>query len=195
MLSKALAATALSLVSCAVGSAQVIYEPVTSQYRIGDETFYYGGSNPRVFAYAEQRLGCFQDGHYTREGRAGVGYLHRNLIGRPDQTTFSDCRPYENAIVYGYTSVDARNDANANVPRYFRMADLLAAAVPAADGVGYVVPAMAPGTITIRTVRHAAPPATNPATNPATQPRPVLIFPKKLLDQPAATDKIVTLAR
>lgn len=183
MLYKALAAIGLSLLFPAVSHAQTVYEPVQSQYRAGDRTFYYGGSDPRVFEYARQRLGCLQDGRYTREGAYGVAYLRRGLVSEPAQYTFSDCAPYRNAIVFGYTSVDARNDAYANAPRFFRMADLLATAEPAADGIGVVVPALPrPGTIDIRPARRAAPP---PATAPATQAKPVLIIPKKLLEQKA----------
>ncbi|HEX8914492.1 MAG TPA: hypothetical protein VF796_19240 [Humisphaera sp.] len=183
MLYKALAAIGLSLLYAGISHAQVIYEPVQSQYRGGDRTFYYGGSNPRVFEYARNRLDRSRDGRHTGEGAYGVGYLRRGLVGEPAQYTFSDCAPYRNAIVFGYTSVDAGNDANANVPRFFRMADLLASAEPAADGLGVVVPAQPrPGTIDIRPSRQAAPP---PATAPATQAKPVLIIPKKLLEQKA----------
>ena len=192
MLRQAIAAVLLSAAFAAVSSAQVIYEPVRSQYRTANgETFYYGGSNPRVFEYARQRLECFSDWSYARVGRNDVGPIGR-LFSRPSQYTFSDCAPYRNAIVFGYTSVDARNDAYANVPPFFRMADLIESAVPARDGVGYVVPAQAPGTIDIRPSRPAA---TRPATGPATQPRPVLIIPKKDLEKAVEANKIVTDAR
>ena len=192
MLRQAIAAVLLSAAFAAVSSAQVIYEPVQSQYRTaGGETFYYGGSNPRVFEYARQRVECFDRASFARVAPYGVGYLHRGLIGRPPQYTVSDCAPYRNAIVFGYTSVDARNTAYANVPRFFRMADLLAMAVPAPDGVGVVVPAQAPGTIVVRPVL----PATRPATEPATQPKPVMIIPKKALEGAAEAGKILTDAR
>ena len=196
MLYKALAALVLSLLFCAVGAAQTIYEPVVSQYRAGDRYFYYGGSDARVIERAQRQLSCFQDSsRYTREGKPGVGLLHRGLIGEPYQYTYSDCKPYVNAVVYGYTSVDARNDAYANVPRFFRMADLHASAVVAPDGVGFVVPAQAPGTIDIRAYRRAVPPATRPSTEPSTQPKPVLIFPKKMLGPKPEPAKIVTDVR
>ena len=53
-----------------------------------------------------------------------MGYLHAGLIGRPAEYVYSDCRPGVNVSVYGYTSVDARNEAYANVPTYFRKRDL-----------------------------------------------------------------------
>jgi hypothetical protein len=181
---KILAAMVLSLGLCSASSAQVIYAPVQSQYQIGNCTFYYGGNNARVFQYAQAKLGELnkQESLYATwtEGRPGGNYLHRGLINEPRQTTFNDAAPYQNAIVYGYTSVDARNDAYANVPCFFRMADLRAQAVPAADGVGVVVPAQAAGTIDIHPTHRVA-----PATNPATQPKPVMIIPKKLLEKKA----------
>lgn len=180
MLYKASTAAALCLLLCSGASAQTVYEPVQSQYRVGDRSYYYGGSDPRAHDYARRRLACLDTGtRYLREGRFGVGLVRRGLIGEPPQYTVSDCAPYLNGIVYGYTSVDARNDAYASIPRFFRMADLAAAAVPAGDGVGVVVPAQAPGTIGIR---PSAPRAAPPASGPATRPTPVMIFPKKALE-------------
>ena len=55
-----------SRVACGVGvlafafllassaSAQIIYEPVQSQYNVGGTYYYYGGSNPLVHVYAAQ---------------------------------------------------------------------------------------------------------------------------------------------
>lgn len=180
---KLIAAMVLSFGLCSAASAQVIYAPVRSQYQVGNCTFYYGGSNPRVFEIAQQKLASFDERGSLyptwREGRPGGDYLHRGLINEPRQYTFSDAKPYVNAIVYGYTSVDARNDAYANTPRFFRMADLQASAVRAADGVGMVVPPQAPGTIDIHPSHRGA----GPSTSPSTQPKPVMIIPKKLLDR------------
>lgn len=187
---KAFVAAAVSVLGVVSAQAQVIYEPVQSQYQAGDRTFYYGGNNPRTIEYARRQLTCFQPGSGSQVGTYGVGYIRRGLIGEPPQYTVSDCAPYRNSIVFGYTSVDARNDAYANVPRFFRMADLQAAAVPASDGVGIVVPAQpsGTGTIDIRPARSAA-----PATRPAeTQPRPVLIIPKGMLQAKPAPGPIVS---
>ena len=177
MRKQAIIATLLSLLFAAISHAQVVYEPVQSQYRTEHATYYYGGSNPRVHAYARQKLECFYDGRSTREGVYDVGYLHKNLIGRPPQYVVSDCAPYLNAIIYGYTSVDARNEAYARVPRFFRMADLLTSAVASGDGMGVIVPAQARGTIDIHS--PSVSPATRPATGPASQPKAILIIPKK----------------
>jgi hypothetical protein len=197
-----------------VASAQVIYAPIQSQYKISypgrpDVTFYYGGSNPLVFERADQIASQNQWTRGTREGEYGVGLLHRGLIGRPPYLVFSDAAPLQNAAVYGMTPADARNEAYARAPRYFTKAGLLAAAVPAMeqehytkwtpDGVPangsrvWIVPAqgwpaagdMAPG-IEIRRARNGASsrPATGPGTIPASEPKPLLIIPKSLLEQP-----------
>jgi len=189
-------AVSVLLVSGSALSAAIIYEPVQSQYGC-QPRYYYGGSNPLNFAQGE-RLHCFYDKGYgyegsgasfstSREGRYGVNLLHFGLIGQAPYV-FSDCLPAGvNASVYGFTDVDARNDAYMNVPRYFVKKDLLRAAVP--DGAGnVVVPAQAqPGTIDIH-------PYVRPA--PATMPTPVLIIPKRLLDKPLKpADRTVADAR
>jgi hypothetical protein len=190
MFKQAIAATLLSVLFAAFSSAQVIYEPVQYQYRTPNgETFYYAGDNPRVFEYARQRLECFGGIQAYPTWLPGAGYLRRGLIGDPAQFTFSDCAPYRNAVVFGYTSVDVRNEAYARVPQFFRMSDLNAAAVPAADGIGMVVPAQARGTIDIR------PSGQRPATGPATTPKPILIIPKKALEQKSDPERTASARR
>ncbi|QOV89841.1 BTB/POZ domain-containing protein [Humisphaera borealis] len=190
MRKQAMFAALLSFLFAGLSHGQVVYEPVQSQYRTDRATYYYGGSNPRVHAYVRQTLECFHDARSTRQGVYGVGYLHANLIGRPPQYVASDCAPRRNVSVFGYTSVDARDEAYDRVPRYFRMADLMASAVAAADGLGVVVPAQAAGSIDIRA--SVQPPATRPATGPAAQPKAILIIPKKTS---AESVKAVTDAR
>ena len=221
---KALVSLALLFALSSAASAQVIYEPVQYQYRAraadGHElTFYYGGNNPRVFDYAD-RLACLGQGRTgVREGQYGVGYLHHGLIGSPPYRVFSDCAPYVNAAVYGFSPADARNEAYARVPRYFTKAQLLASAAPAAepqyfekatpDGIpangsrvliapaqGWPAPHAAAG-IEVRPYR-AAPgtrPSTAPAAQPAAEPRPLLIIPKRLLEQPKPADQSVVAAQ
>ena len=187
-----------------LATAAVIYEPV--QYQYGDNVrYYYGGNSPRVFAQGERlqsfyyQSGIVQGPYLSHEtsgigngygdvnNSGGVGYLHFGLIGQAPYV-YSDAIPYVNASVYGYTEVDARNDAYANVPRYFRMADL----VGVRDGAGNViVPAqgLPRGTIDI----HPAHPTTQPASRPSAQP--ILIIPKRLLDKPLHPNKSVADAR
>lgn len=193
---KALMAFGLSLLLTGVCSAQTVYEPVASQYRVGDRTFYYGGSDPRAVAYATRAVAGVGVGRSSREGRTGVAYLRSGLIGRPPEYVVSDALPLRNAVVYGYTSVDARNDAAASVPTFFRGSDLAAAAVPSPDGIGKVVPAQAVGAIDVRPWRGSPNKAPAPQTTlPATQPKPVLIIPKSLLSPSGGVDQGVVLAR
>lgn len=98
----------LSIFCCVVTAplafAQVIYEPVRFQY--GQKTvFYYGGHNPEIFARA----------------RANARLAEPTPLPPP---VYSDDHPLWNARIFGYTAADARNAANASVPRYFRKADL-----------------------------------------------------------------------
>ncbi len=176
---------ALSFMSLIVGGAargQVIYEPVRYQYGV-EQTFYYGGSDARVFERAAAAAGSGRRGVEPWSGRFGLSLLQTGLASRPP-SIYSDRFPFENAAIYGYTPSLARDEANANVPRYFRKADLLRSAIRAADGRSWVVPADAPasGSIDIRSARTAAP-AVRPAA-PATQPSPILIIPKSLLNRP-----------
>ena len=118
---------------CSSAFAQVIYyEPVRYQYDNGTEKYLYGGSDPAVHAAAGAYGGCARY-HY------GGANLHRfdggNSFNQPSpmyprERVYSDCVGTQDASYFGYTAADARNEAYANSARYFRKADLLAAAVP-----------------------------------------------------------------
>ena len=102
--------------------------------------------------------------------------VHYGLIGQPSYV-YSDCLPAGViASVYGFTDTDARNEAYANVPRYFVKKDLLRAAVSDGDG-NLVVPAQARPVPSIEIK-----PYVGPTTQPTTEP--ILIIPKRLLQQP-----------
>jgi len=180
-------------------SAQVFFEPV--QYQYGPTpTFYYGGSDPRVFAHASRSV--YNDdiaGPYGTRYFVGTRYYGPILRVRPP-AVFVDQYPYFDAALFHYTPADARNDANAAVPTYFRKIDLLRSAIPSGDGNTFVVPAQAPlpsaaGYIDIRPYHGPAgggtshpstgPATTAPATQPSDGPRPLLIIPKSLLQPPA----------
>ncbi len=116
--------------SLATGFGAIVYEPVQSQYQFQYSTgsgpvFYYGGSDPLVFQHAFD-VGC-------RDGKSTRGRQH---------AVYTDCFPYENAAIYGFGPGDARNRAYANVPRYFRKSELIAAAQVEPDG-SLVIPAQA----------------------------------------------------
>jgi hypothetical protein len=88
--------------------------------------------------------------------------------------------------VFGYLRVDAANDANANVPRYFRKADLDRASVELPDG-SRVIPPQA------RPVRLLGDDARAAATRPVIKPRAIIIIPKS---KPKSSDKLqVSVAR
>ena len=149
----------------ASASAQIVYEPVRYQYVTGPNgnTFYYGGSDPRMlhFAWTDTNVNPHQ-------------------VVTQGHCVYSDDVPRRNAFYFGWTAGDAYNEANQNVPRYWRKSDLLRSGHVDCSGA-FVVPANAPycgdGTIEIR-------PYMRPTTGPSTGPRPVIIIPKDLLDKP-----------
>jgi hypothetical protein len=173
----ALIAVVLACASQSFG--QVIYEPVRYQY--GEQNkFYYGGSDPRIIDYgygvrdAAGRYGRVHGFDFV----SGNIDTHREVSNEPEHV-YSDCLGYQNARVYGFTATDARNEAYANIPTYFRKSDLLRAAVPG-DGA-WVVPAQAqpiPANMGEPMVRIT--PAT---TRGAMLPKPLFIIPKKALEQ------------
>jgi len=109
------------LCGASAGIGQVIFEPV--QYQYGTVVkFYYGGSNPAIL------------GHGFSHGRTD---LNAQL-----PRVYTDRLGELNAALYGWTTADARNQAYASIPRYFRKADLLLCGVVQPDGT-IVVPAAA----------------------------------------------------
>ncbi len=137
---RCIAAVLMTLVSCSIASAQIIYEPVRYQYGDGDP-YYYGGSDPSVIGHAEQLRALDLRGNTHELDGLNRAYLHSRLTGQLTRI-FSDRIPYLNAAAYGFTVTDAANEAYENVPRYFRKGNLLAAAVVLSDGTR-VVPAQA----------------------------------------------------
>jgi hypothetical protein len=171
-------AVLLLLLACgwltAVASAQVFYEPVQYQYSAYGQTFYYGGHDPRVFDFAAADI--------ARTSYSSVVHpVH--VVGRA--RIYSDVIPFTNLADNSYTSyggftvADARNEAYANVPRYFRKRDLLRAAVMTDEG-SLVVPAQAQPHIDIHVVR----PFANGAGVGEVPKGTILIIPKKLLEPP-----------
>jgi len=156
----------LLTVSAAAASGAVIFEPV--QYQYGTQSkFYYGGS----------------DGHVIARGLAdGNGYCGMNGYGDAAPVRiYNDGMPGLNAAVYGMTTSEARDQANRNVPRYFKKRDLLAAAVCADNHNWVILPQAKPvqGTIVILPSKASSRPVTQPATK-----QKVFIFPKEMLDRP-----------
>jgi len=168
----------LGLVSSAV-QAQIIYEPVRYQYG-GQNPFYYGGSDPSVIEEASGPVGG--GGWWGRvhgfDFISGDYQTHRDVTNE-GYRVYTDAVPHQNARIYGYTDVDARNEAYANVPTYFRKIDLLNAAIRNRDG-SWTVPAQ----VSNGPRFYVAPSAMTRITpaGPATTPRPLMIIPKKGLD-------------
>jgi hypothetical protein len=176
------------VLSSSAAFAQVIYQPVTYQYDGGryGEKYYYGGTNPLVHQYAQTYYYCspMQFGYATNLHRFDSG----NSFGQPSplyyrSAVYTDCigGGLTDVSWFGWTAADARNEAYANSPTYFRKADLLASAVPQPDGT-FVVPFTAP-------TLYAAPQygygtTTAPATLPsAAKKGQIIIIPKRLLDK------------
>ena len=192
MLRHAFAVALGSLVLSTSTLAQVMYEPVRYQYETPcGEQYFYGGVDPRVHAVAgyESRYDarCGFHGYATNlhsfDGGNSFGQPSR-LYERP--AVFTDAVPFRDASRFGYTQADARNEAYANAPTYFRKVDLLAGAVPTATG-GWVVPASAPNVYVPSPMRYDAyrtyPSMRTTTTNPASRPGQVIIIPKRLMDK------------
>jgi len=170
---------------CAAGaSAQIVYEPVQSQYFAGGRAYYYGGSDPRVHYSAARESGLSSWGRSNGYAfHSGNIDTHREVSTEPTRI-YTDQVPGQNARFFGYTADDAQNQANANSYSYFRKADLLRTAIRQSDGT-WVVPAQpspARGTIQIILARSIVRPMIGDKKAPA--PKPVLIIPKRLLDKP-----------
>lgn len=176
-------------VLCALASsasAQVFYEPVRYQYGHQNNIYYYGGSDPQVHYYAQFPIGG--DGRFGRAGgwafASGNVDTHREVANEPTRV-YTDSPPFRydsGGTFAGFTATDARNDAYANVPTYFRKSELLNAAVQRPDGA-WVVPAQAQPIALDRNTMRFAP-------GPATAPRPLMIIPKDRL-LPRKSDKVL----
>jgi hypothetical protein len=191
MLRHAFAVALGLLLLTTAASAQVIYEPVRYQYETPcGESYLYGGVDPRVHAVAE-----YESRYDARCGFHGYATnLHNfdggNSFGQPSRlyhrpAVFTDNIPFRDASRFGYNQADARNEAYANAPTYFRKVDLLASAIPTATG-GWVVPANAPNIYVTSPLRYDAYrtyPSTRTTTNPASRPGQVIIIPKRLMDK------------
>ena len=187
-----------ALVYVSNARAQIVYQPVQYQYTAGNgETYCYGGSNPAVHANA----GAYDRNGCPRYHYGGINF-HRfdggNSFNQPSpmyqrDVVYSDCvnGGHLDASYFGYTAADAHNEAYANSPTYFRKADLLAAAIPLANGSWIVPNAPPPVTYYVPASPLYPRSTTSPAaTMPQTKGQ-ILIIPKRLLDRPLRdfTDK------
>ena len=175
------------LAGAATTRAAVVYEPVQYQFTMSFERgnganqyYYYGGRHlESVTASVEKYYDCLGGPPENVADNFVTRAHHRAIV-------YSDCAPYMNLAAYGYTATDAQNEANANVPLYFRKIDLLRAGTIQRDG-NLVVAAQARPVA----VPHPAP-AAEPTTKPAAQP--ILIIPKRLLEKPKPVHSQITRA-
>jgi hypothetical protein len=164
------AACVVVVASSSLAGAQTIFAPVQYQYGVEQYRYYYGGNDAVIFDRADRTAAVDKltdiphDSHrYTQ------AYVHLNLIGQLDRV-YSDVTPWRNARVFGYLQRDAANDAYANAPRYFRKAELVAAAVEQADGSRVIAPGAQPVELS-REARAASRPS-------EIKPRAIIIIPK-----------------
>jgi hypothetical protein len=163
-------------------SAQIIYEPVQSQYSAGGTTYYYGGSNPLVHVYAAQPNSAGETWGRAHGWAFSASNMlsHREVSGEYERVfTDSYGNGLTDAHVAGFTADDARNEAYANQPRYFVKRDLLNAAHRDVDGT-WVVPASAEP---IRIYKSNGT-RIDSTSAPASMPRPLMIIPKDQLEKP-----------
>ncbi len=155
--------------------SQVVYEPVRHQYG-GQNPYYYGGADPRIHDAAAWPTapGASWGRHHGFAFTSSTIDTHRAVVTERTRT-FTDALGGRNAFIFGFTPNDARNEANNSIPLYFRKADMLRHAQPAARG--WVVPAQwqrfaTPGSIEIKAWK----------ARPKSE-RPVIVIPKDMLDQ------------
>lgn len=167
---------AASLLLCVSSTsfAQVLYAPVQYQYRTPTGTYLYGGSDSRVHAMAAMRSHCTSYLGVATHDFDGGSRFNEPAPMDAREPVFTVCAPYQDASWFGYTAADARSEAYANSPTYFRKADLLASAIVLPDGARVVVP-------TAPTVLAAPTVAKTQATSQRGQ---IIIIPKRLLDRP-----------
>ena len=180
---------AMMLVVCAGWissvSAQVFYEPVQYQFGSGAGTFYYGGHDPRVIEDAKATIRSHEYSSVVNS---------RHVVERShvytDSFRFFDVADNSRTGYDSLNANDARNEANANVPRYFRKRDLLNAAVTIEDG-SWIVPAHAQPIYDIKVVK---PFGTTIA--PVAPKGTILIIPRKWLEKPVKkSDASVAIAQ
>ena len=174
----------LTLTICSSGSAQVLYEPVQYQYHFASSSFYYGGTEARVFRYAAAAIQARDYSSVARTIHAvcrGYVYSGAGALGNGFENVHTGYR--------SFTANDARNEAYASLPRYFRKRDLLAAAIPVEDGT-WIVPAQLKPRMEIRVVRPFAVDAA-----PVVPKGTILILPRKFFEKKVKAEPMFVEAR
>ncbi len=170
---------------------QIIYEPVRYQYVTeAGRTYYYGGSQPQTFHWAEHQAYLAARG-FNRLGYGLFGERIGDGLLNPEPPVYSDFVPYRDARLFGFTADDARNQALRSAPLYFRKRDLLRAAEVQPDG-SVVVPSHPRMVVVIDRKRGANGDADGATTRPTTTTGKILIIPKP---KPATSDNAVVASR
>lgn len=150
---------------------QVMYQPLQVQYGQTQNSFYYGGTDPHLFAFAQSP----RSATYGRIHGAALVAARRVVVQQDQPRVFSDLFPGYEAGTFGYTTADAINDARADVRRYTHKGQLLAESGVRQGGVV---------TISIRQKLAGTPEI---APRPVRAVRPILI----INTTPRTADKMV----
>lgn len=168
--------------AASTASAQVIYEPVVTQYG-GQSPYYYAGSDPYVHEAAR-----FPSAPGATWGRIpGYAFVSpRRQVVQRNIRVYTDAFGTVDARPWGLTPNQVTNEANARLPKYFSKRDLLATAKArmTGDGLQLIVPPYAPakqdhiprGTITIR-----------PSLPRMYRGNPIFSFPRQLMEKKVPT--------
>ena len=183
------------LVAGALGPAafgQIIYENVRYQHTsAAGQTYYYAGSEPRTFYWAElqSELTARDFGRRNTIGFSG-GVGRGDGLLNPRTPIYTDLVPFSDASRWGFTVDDARNEAVRSAPLYFRKADLLRAAEVQPDGT-VVVPSHPRMVVIVDRKRSGdnGDGTTRPATSTTGR---ILIIPKP---KPAKSDNAIVASR
>src|SRR5690242_4045580 len=98
-----LAALLFACVVVSSASAQIIYEPIRYQYG-GQTPWYYGGSDPDMFRFAQRSHSEAHDGFFSARGN----YMTHHEVSYVRPHVYVDHMQRANAANYGYTADDAR---------------------------------------------------------------------------------------
>ncbi|HVT87546.1 MAG TPA: hypothetical protein VHD56_01730 [Tepidisphaeraceae bacterium] len=171
------------LVSASTSFAQVVYEPVKYQFDSHGTTYYYGGTDLRIHAIANEphSAGATWGRVNGYDFVSADLHVHREVSNQPARV-FTDAVRNRDAAPFGFTADDARNEAYANVPRYFVKRDVPGMAVVKKDG-SWSVPAAA---VPVRVFKSNGQEIQIRSTP---QPKPLLIIPKDMLQKPLPSDK------
>jgi hypothetical protein len=164
--------------AASAASAQVIYEPVVTQYG-GQNPYYYAGTDPYVHEAAR-----FPSAPGAIWGRIpGYAFVSpRRQVVQRNVRVFTDAFGSLDARPWGLTPNQVVNEANARLPKYFSKRDLLAQAQTRArpEGPVFIVPPYAGGEAE-RTPRGTM--SIRPSPPRMYRSNPVFSFPREMMNR------------